>query len=288
MFFTVGKIQKQLKEIKASIHRERRDIQQFKYVESDCHGAQEPEFDDRAWESGPSGFGYGDGDDATVLEDLRGSATTIYIRHRFPVEDPARLPAVSLSIAADDGCVAYLNGVEVGRVRAGEAGAPLPAAGTADREAPEPLAAYIDLLRHAPARWFLAMRPLLARLDLDTVVRSARFPGTEMIPAPHAVRAALVLKLLGTARRSHVMDLLFDEGVALAVGLNAVPKATFMSQYSSRLGRRVARCDRPTIGAERRCSGHADDRSSAHRARDANPRFEGASARYQLPHVTSP
>lgn len=81
--------------------------------------------------------------------------------------------------------------------------------------------------------------PLLARLDLDAVVGRAQFPGTTMIPAAHAVRAALVLKLLGTARRSHIMDLLFDEGVALAVGLNAVPKATFMSQYSSRLGRRA-------------------------------------------------
>jgi hypothetical protein len=81
--------------------------------------------------------------------------------------------------------------------------------------------------------------PLLARLDLDAVLAGAKFPGTKMIPATHAVRAALVLKLLGTARRSHVMDLLFDDGVALAVGLNAVPKATFMSQYSSRLGRRA-------------------------------------------------
>jgi len=81
--------------------------------------------------------------------------------------------------------------------------------------------------------------PLLARLDLDAVVGHAQFPGTKMIPATHAVRAGLVLKLLGTARRSHVMDLLFDEGVALAVGLNALPKATFMSQYSSRLGRQA-------------------------------------------------
>jgi hypothetical protein len=79
--------------------------------------------------------------------------------------------------------------------------------------------------------------PLLARLDLDTVVARCKFPGTRMIPAAHAVRAALVLKLLGKARRSHVMDLLFDDGVALAVGLNALPKATFMAQYSSRLGR---------------------------------------------------
>jgi hypothetical protein len=81
--------------------------------------------------------------------------------------------------------------------------------------------------------------PLLARLDLDTVVAGCKFPGTTMIPAASAVRAALVLKLLGKARRSHVMDLLFDEGIALAVGLNALPKTTFMAQYSSRLGRKA-------------------------------------------------
>src|SRR6266571_1396960 len=81
--------------------------------------------------------------------------------------------------------------------------------------------------------------PLLARLDLDRLVDSCRLPGSKMIPGAHAVRAALLLKLIGKARRSHVMDLVLDEGVALAAGLNAIPKATFMSQYSSRLGRKA-------------------------------------------------
>jgi hypothetical protein len=81
--------------------------------------------------------------------------------------------------------------------------------------------------------------PLLARLDLDGLVARCRLPGTQMIPATHAIRAALLLKLIGKGRRSHVMDLVFDEGVALAVGLNAIPKATFMWQYSSRLGRKA-------------------------------------------------
>ncbi|HET6595282.1 MAG TPA: alpha-mannosidase [Anaerolineales bacterium] len=49
MLFTVGKIQKQLKEVKASIHRERLDISRFKYIESDCPGAQAPDFDDSTW-----------------------------------------------------------------------------------------------------------------------------------------------------------------------------------------------------------------------------------------------
>ena len=81
--------------------------------------------------------------------------------------------------------------------------------------------------------------PLLARCDLDAVVARCRFPGSQMIPAAHAVRSALLLKVLGKSRRSHVMDLVFDEGVALAAGLNAIPKATYMSQYSSRLGRKA-------------------------------------------------
>jgi hypothetical protein len=35
------------------------------------------------------------------------------------------------------------------------------------------------------------------------------------------------------------MDLVHDPGVALAAGLNAIPKSTFMTQYSSRLGRKA-------------------------------------------------
>ena len=81
--------------------------------------------------------------------------------------------------------------------------------------------------------------PLLVRMDLEGLVARCAFPGTTMIPAAHAVRAGLLLKLLGKSRRSHVMDLVFDEGVALAAGLNAIPKTTFMWQYSSRLGRKA-------------------------------------------------
>lgn len=81
--------------------------------------------------------------------------------------------------------------------------------------------------------------PLLARLDLDGLADRCGFPGTDMIPAAHALRSALLLKMLGKARRSHGMDLVFDEGVALAAGLNAIPKATYLSQYSTRLGRQA-------------------------------------------------
>ncbi len=80
--------------------------------------------------------------------------------------------------------------------------------------------------------------PWLVRLDLAGRVTAADFPGTPMIPAPHAVRAALALKLTSTERKSHVRDLVFDEGLALWTGLNVPPQTTVLSQYSSRLGPR--------------------------------------------------
>ncbi len=49
-FFTVQKIEKYLKEIRAAAHREVRDIPVFKYHPGDCPEAHRPEFDDRGWQ----------------------------------------------------------------------------------------------------------------------------------------------------------------------------------------------------------------------------------------------
>jgi hypothetical protein len=38
----------------------------------------------------------------------------------------------------------------------------------------------------------------------------------------------LGLKLSSTERKSHVMDLVFDEGLALFAGLNVAPKTTYL------------------------------------------------------------
>jgi tetratricopeptide (TPR) repeat protein len=73
------------------------------------------DFDDQAWLEGKSGFGYGDGDDATVLKDMQNKYTTLYIRRAFDVADPSAYEKVTLSVSVDDGFIAYLNGVEVGR-----------------------------------------------------------------------------------------------------------------------------------------------------------------------------
>src|SRR5437016_8457471 len=75
----------------------------------------------------------------------------------------------------------------------------------------------------------------LVRLDGDALALGAKLPGSTMIPAGHALRAALALKLWSIERKSHVMALVADEGLALFCGLNAMPKKSFLSEYSSRI-----------------------------------------------------
>ena len=77
--------------------------------------------------------------------------------------------------------------------------------------------------------------PELARLDPGQLALAARLPGSKMIPPAHALRACLALKLWSIERKSHVMALVADEGLALFSGLNATPKKSYLSEYSSRI-----------------------------------------------------
>ena len=77
--------------------------------------------------------------------------------------------------------------------------------------------------------------PDLVRLRSGRLAAAARLPGSKMIPAEYALRACLALKLWSLERKSHVMALVADEGLALFAGLNAIPKKSYFSEYSSRL-----------------------------------------------------
>jgi len=79
--------------------------------------------------------------------------------------------------------------------------------------------------------------PDLVRLQIDRLAVPLR--GSKMIPAGHALRAALALKLWSIERKSHVMALVADEGLGLFCGLNAIPKKSYLSEYSSRLDHKV-------------------------------------------------
>jgi hypothetical protein len=77
--------------------------------------------------------------------------------------------------------------------------------------------------------------PDLVRLQVQALAGAAKLPGSLMIPAEHALRAALALKLWSIERKSHIMALVADPGLALFCGLNAIPKKSYLSEYSSRL-----------------------------------------------------
>jgi len=78
--------------------------------------------------------------------------------------------------------------------------------------------------------------PILRDLDLGAVAREAGLPGSKMIPAEQALRSLLALKLIGKERKSHVMNLVMDQGLALFAGLNTIPKRSYLAAYSSRIG----------------------------------------------------
>jgi hypothetical protein len=70
-------------------------------------------FSDTNWLSGKSGFGYGDDDDATIVNVPR----SIFLRKKFTITDLASIRKLVLHMDYDDGFIAYLNGVEIARAQ---------------------------------------------------------------------------------------------------------------------------------------------------------------------------
>lgn len=74
-----------------------------------------PGFNDSSWKQGPAQLGYGEGDEATVIN--YGSTDhryiTSYYRHTFTVNDPALLKSLDIRMLRDDGAVVYINGFQV-------------------------------------------------------------------------------------------------------------------------------------------------------------------------------
>ncbi|HZN57889.1 MAG TPA: malectin domain-containing carbohydrate-binding protein, partial [Planctomycetota bacterium] len=84
-------------------------------------------FDDKTWLRGQSpltGWNTPAAIEGTLLSDQVGGYTSLYLRASFEVADPSAVSRLILSIELEDGCVAFLNGTEVGRSNAGKAGEP--------------------------------------------------------------------------------------------------------------------------------------------------------------------
>ncbi|MBI4932171.1 MAG: CotH kinase family protein [Bacteroidetes bacterium] len=80
-------------------------------------------FNDTGWNLGIGGFGYGDGDDNTLLTPPLWS---VFTRKTFTVSDTSKITAAILTMDYDDAFVAYVNGVEIARSNIGVTGTPPP------------------------------------------------------------------------------------------------------------------------------------------------------------------
>ena len=69
-------------------------------------------FNDSNWSLGVSGFGYNDGDDATIIAN---GTPSIYLRKTFTINNLATISSLILDVDYDDAFVAYINGNEVAR-----------------------------------------------------------------------------------------------------------------------------------------------------------------------------
>lgn len=84
---------------------------------------REPVFDSSAWPSGSGEFGYGDGDEHTIVPfvdvdsqspEIQKNATT-YFRRSFELPSLSGASVAKLWVKYDDAVIVYLNGVEVAR-----------------------------------------------------------------------------------------------------------------------------------------------------------------------------
>ena len=80
-------------------------------------------FAETGWLSGPTGIGFGDNDDKTVIPT---GGISVFMRKKFTVTNLKELKSLWLHIDYDDGFVAYLNGTEIRRAGLGTSGSSVP------------------------------------------------------------------------------------------------------------------------------------------------------------------
>ena len=70
-------------------------------------------FNDVSWLQGPSGFGFGDADDATVLNDMQNVYSTVFTRRAFTVYEVQSVTRLAILYDYDDGFAVFLNGTRI-------------------------------------------------------------------------------------------------------------------------------------------------------------------------------
>ncbi|MBL7698764.1 MAG: hypothetical protein JNK79_11415 [Chitinophagaceae bacterium] len=92
----------------------------WKYLDNNTRPANwnQTTFNDASWSSGAGQFGYGDGDETTIVSYGPNAASkyiTTYFRKAVNIPNPGLYSSFIINVNYDDGFVLYINGVEVNR-----------------------------------------------------------------------------------------------------------------------------------------------------------------------------
>ncbi|MGQ3684056.1 MAG: hypothetical protein ACUBOA_03445 [Candidatus Loosdrechtia sp.] len=113
----------------------------FKGPQEPPPGWNQSGFDDKSWQRGQSGFGYGQGmargkdgetleqRNKTTLGDMRGRYKTVYTRREFIIDNIHAVKNMTLFVDCDGPFIAYLNGIEIIRNVSGLPDEPLDVSG---------------------------------------------------------------------------------------------------------------------------------------------------------------
>jgi len=105
---------------------------------ADIAAWRQPDFKESTWLTGPSPLFYGEFLAGTLLSDMPGGYSSLYLRKDFDLTSPADLESLTLLVLSDDGFVAWLNGGEIARFNVPEGD--LPFGATANGALSEPVA----------------------------------------------------------------------------------------------------------------------------------------------------
>ncbi|MGC3956975.1 MAG: lamin tail domain-containing protein [Verrucomicrobiota bacterium] len=71
--------------------------------------------EDNTWATAQTSIGYADNDDYTVLTDMQNSYSSLFLRRVFTIGAGQKPAALKIKARVDDGCIVWINGVEVAR-----------------------------------------------------------------------------------------------------------------------------------------------------------------------------
>jgi len=180
------------------------------------------DFDDSSWATGQGAFYYENQPGSateytgnTLLDDMFGGYTCVFLRKTFVVTNPADISELRLDAFSDDGFIAWINGTEVARFNmpAGD----VPFDGTASPALPEPVPPQNDTLSNpgaylVPGTNVIAVQAFNASLggSSDFVIDVSLSYTTDTTPP---TVANLIPPAGATVRNLTSLEVDFSEGV---------------------------------------------------------------------------